>query len=144
LLSFTKRILWLPLTTNHFKRVYKDLPLYTAVYDCFISNYKVSSLLPDLYKSTLFGSLGCPMATKASFYCSPNHSNSFTRFLAVPFPKKERKKVGKCSLCRQAVSPSGRSVSKVWFGLRSFLVTRFIGSRLRTLDRVRALKYVIG
>lgn len=47
-------------TVRKFYETYGESPIYT-VHDCFVSNYEISEKMADIYKETLFKSLGNPM-----------------------------------------------------------------------------------
>lgn len=47
-------------TVKHFYKKYQENSMYT-VHDCFVSNFQVSEKMADIYKNTLFESLGNPI-----------------------------------------------------------------------------------
>ncbi|MCO5609071.1 hypothetical protein L7F22_063293 [Adiantum nelumboides] len=65
-------------TICSFYETYGEKPIYT-VHDCFVSNYEMSEKMADIYKETLFKSLGNPMELINMFLfynlIAPNYPN---------------------------------------------------------------------
>ena len=65
-------------TIRSFYETYGESPIYT-VHDCFVSNYAMSEKMADIYKETMFKSLGNPMELINMFFfynlIVPNYPN---------------------------------------------------------------------
>lgn len=64
---------------NRFMRVYPNKPIYT-VHDCFVSDYEMSPILPDLYRNTLM-SIGEPLALVNNFLFENRISQKYPHYM---------------------------------------------------------------